>query len=141
MKLKIFENKDKRAKICKIGYVFVSNVVINNYPGDAIQIVGDFNYIEFSTASFSEIQDINGEQYQQELIIEIKGSNEYTQSIIDIVTGNYCLIQLKLSNNETKIIGSPESPIMMSHEESGQPIINKLYVKRQSSEKSKYMIC
>lgn len=138
--MKITENKNKRARICKIGYACISDLVIINYPGSQIQITGDFKNIAFSVASFSEIMEANGEQYLQELIIEMKGNDPAVQKEISEITGKYCLVKLEYTNQEVKVIGSEESPVLLIHEQSGNPVINKLSVSRNSPEKAKYLI-
>lgn len=140
MTIKINDNKDKRSRICKISYAYASDLLINNYPGDAIQVIGDLERIYFSSVSFSEVQEANGEQYQQELIIEIKGNNQEAQKTISDLTGKYTIVKLEYSNQEIKIVGTPESPLMFIHEQSGMPSVNRLSVNRYSAEKAKYII-
>lgn len=140
MTLQISDNKNKRSRICKIAYAFASDLVINNYPGENIQVIGNFSNILFSSASFSEILEANGEQYIQELIIDIKGNDPDAQKTIADLTGKYTILKLEYSNSEVKIVGTDESPLMLIHEQSGTPVVNRLSVSRTSAEKAKYPI-
>jgi len=140
MTLQISENKNKRSRICKISYAFASDLIMNNYPGDSIQLIGNFSDIRFSSANFSEILEANGEQYNQELLIEIKGNDPDTQKTISDLTGKYIILKLEYTNKEMKIVGTDESPLMLMHEQSGTPLVNKLSLSRNSAEKAKYPI-
>lgn len=140
MSLQISENKNKRSRICKISYAFASDLIINNYPGDSIQVIGNFSDVRFSSANFSEILEANGEQYNQELLLEIKGNDSDTQKTISDLTGKYIILKLEYTNQEVKIVGTNESPLMLLHQQSGTPVVNNLSFSRNSAEKAKYII-
>jgi hypothetical protein len=137
--IQVKKNDQKRAIVCKIDSVLTSEVSVRNYPGNEIFIAGEWQPVRFSSADFQETDETNGEPVRQELTILISGSEKETEQTIRELCGQELLIRLQYSNGETKVIGTDDNPVSLSHGSAGAPVVQTLYCKRNSAEKAKHL--
>jgi hypothetical protein len=137
--IKIQRNTDKRADICKIEYILTNQATIYDYPGNEITVKGDWVPVKFSSVSFQETDEVNGEPVTQELSIKIAGAQKETEKVIRELCGIEIIFCLHYSNGESKVVGTEDNPVSLSHNSSGTPIAQTLYCKRNSPEKAKHL--
>jgi hypothetical protein len=137
--MKILENKNKRSAICKIDYILISEAIISSFLGNDIFVIAEWKQVKFSSADFQETDETNGEPVKQELTILISGSEKEAERTIRELCGRELLIRLQYSNGETKVIGTEDNPVLLSHSSSGVPAVQTIYSKRNSAEKAKHL--
>ncbi len=138
--INISKNTDERSDIYQISFVYTSLAIIRDYPGPEIFIhTFEWKKLNYSSATFQESDEINGEPVSQELNIKLNGSNEENSQTIRDVCGRQILVRLDYSNGEEIIIGTEDNPVALSHTSSGSPIVQTLFFKRNSAEKAKHL--
>jgi hypothetical protein len=134
----ILDNKNKRSDICKIDYIYTAFASIRNYPGDEILISGEWLPVRFSSASFTEKDETNGEPVVQELSVKIAGLEKEAEQTVREICGIELLIRLQYSSGEIKVIGTEDNPVSLSYSFGGSPVVCTLYCNRNSAERAKY---
>lgn len=136
--MEISNNDSKRNRIIEVDYVFVSDATVRDYPGRYIQIlVSAWNPMKYSSVDFTESDPTNGNFIDQELSINLFGSDLSTDQIINNVTGREVLIRLKYATGIYKVIGTEDNPVLLMHSSSGSPVLQSLSCSRKSAEKAK----
>jgi hypothetical protein len=138
--LQVKDNGSKRAIICGVDYVLNSMATVKDYPGSIIMVlVSEWIPIRFSSASFTESDDTNGEMVSQELSIELKGMDPNSEKDIREIIGQAVLIRLKYNSGVYKLVGTEENPVILSHHTNTSATSLNLVSKRNSAEKAKYL--
>lgn len=138
--ISIDNNNDRRSDICKIDFVYTSQAIIRDYPGKDIYVkTSEWTPIKYSSATFQESDELNGEPVVQELTVKISGGNEDAEQLIRNICGLEILLRLTYSNGNQKIIGTEDNPVLLSHTSSESPRVQMLHSKRNSAEKTKYL--
>lgn len=138
--LQVKENGSKRATICGVDYVLNSLATVKDYPGsNIVALVNEWTPIRFSTATFTESDETNGEMVSQELSIELKGFDPLSEKEIRSMTGVSVLIRLKYTSGIYKLVGTEENPVVLSLKTNVSPTSMSLFSKRNSAEKAKYL--
>lgn len=133
-------NEAKRATICQIDYVLNSMATVKDYPGDSIRVLTlEWVPIKFSTASFIETNQINGEFVIQELTINVTGMDQILEKQLRDISGQAVLVRLKYTSSTTKVVGTEENPVLFEYSCEGSPVVQTLISKRNSAEKAKYL--
>lgn len=137
----ITRNSDRRNRIIGLSYVFNSEATVNDYPGKGIQVlVIEWIPIKFTTASFVESDDTNGEFVVQELTIIMSGTSEDIEKQIRNLTGKEVLVKLDYSSGLKKVVGTEHNPVLFAASSTGSPVQQTLTTKRNSAEKSKLLL-
>jgi len=137
----ITQNLDRRNRIIGLSYVPSSEATVNDYPGKGIQVlVIEWIPIKFTTVSFVESDDTNGEFVVQELTIIMSGNNDEIEKQIRNLTGMEVLVKLEYMSGLQKIVGTEHNPVLFSASSSGSPVQQTLSTKRNSAEKSKLLL-
>jgi hypothetical protein len=134
------ENGSKRATICGVDYVMNNHATVKDFPGSMITVlVTEWVPIRFSSISFTENDEVNGEFVSQELTINVKGIDNDTEQNLRDIAGQGVLVRLKYTNGVYKIVGTEENPVVLSLSSEGSPVNQSLVSKRNSAEKAKYL--
>ena len=133
-------NSDKRNSLVSVAYSEPSGLQFIDYPGNKAYLSGTFIPISYSEANFTESDSENGAPVDQELNIIIRGQNESTDDLIVEITGKYLILKLGFMNGDVKIIGVPDNPVVLISSSAGNPVVNTVSTKRNSAEKTKYLV-
>jgi len=136
----ITRNNDKLNRIVEIWYAALNAVSMVDYPGNFARCVGTFTQLKISEATFEESEPENGSPVEQQLDITVRGQNEDSDNESINICGQYLIMKLVFNNEKIKIVGTPDNPVVLSNSTTGEIIETKLYVKRYSAEKAKYLI-
>lgn len=136
----ISNNSDKRNRIIGIDYVLNANATVNDFPGKLIQVlVTEWFPIKFTTVTFTESDETNGEYVVQELNIVLSGTNSDIEKQIRDLTGRELLLRLTYSSGMSSVVGTEENPVILSDSSTGSPVQHTLSSKRNSGEKAKQL--
>jgi hypothetical protein len=139
--IQINTNSAKRASICGIDYVLNSEATVKDHLGNKIRVlVTEWIPIKFSSASFLEKDETNGELVSQELSIKLAGIDQETEQLIRDVAGSGILIRLLYTSGVYKVVGTEENPVLLAHSSSESPTFHTLYSNRNSAEKAKFLL-
>lgn len=130
---------NKRATIVRLHfYPIVESTVVNSYPGRQILSVTGPNYdFRPQSAEFKETV-IQGDEVSQQfnaIITDVSLASNASMRRILSLPG---LLLLVFSNDEIRVVGTDQFPVMITLEESGRPAQFKLSFKRTSPEPSKF---
>lgn len=138
--IQVKANGSKRATICGVDYVFNHDATVKDYPlQDLIVIVPSWTPIKYSSVSFSQSDDNNGEMIIQELSITLKGMDPEAEKELNTITGKGVLVRLKYSNGLYKVVGTEDNPVIFSQKVDSSPTSLMIISKRLSAEKAKYL--
>lgn len=139
--MKATSNEIRRNRIISAHYTLLSDATVIDYPGKNIKVLtSSWTEIKYSSINFSEALAANGNFVEQELELLMFGSSSEIMDHVHQLIGNEVLIKFTYSNNEVKIFGTEENPVLLLHSSSGSPVQQRLYTKHFSAEYSKYLI-
>lgn len=138
--MKITDNKNKISRISSLHYAPVSDVQIVDYPGQYAKCSGNFTEISFSEATFDELEPDNGSAVEQNIDILLRGQSEESDIECTDIAGKYLLLKIGYTNGKTKLVGTPDNPVLLSTQTGGSQVETKLTCKRFSAEKAKYIV-
>jgi len=129
------EQNNKHSQICSVSYLPISNATIDNYPGlDYIHVSGNWINIDNSSVEFSEDQKNINDFFFVELKVVITDFTSDT-SYINVPI----IIRINYTNNQSKILGTYNTPIYLSLLKSGNPSTKTLNYKGTQPEAAKIL--
>jgi len=139
--IKASGNNSKRNRIVGVDYLFTSEAIIRDYPGHFIIVIGaQWLPIKFSSIDFQENEPTTGGFVEQQLVIEVFGSDQDLDAAIRSLTGNDVLIRLTYASGDVKVVGTSENPVVFTHSSSGSPVKHTLVSERRSAEPAKNLL-
>lgn len=131
-------NNDRRAHICKFYYCPYNECTITDIPGNKnIQVLASWINLPMQTAELKENELLAGEMIEQELSVVLKGKNTEMDNEITRLVGKQLIIRLDYSNDESRIMGTRDNPVILSEESAGVIASLTLVSKHLSAEKTK----
>ena len=128
---------DKRAAICRLAFLPLSQATVQNIPGKmTIGVRGSFTQLPISSGEFEETET-NGNPIEQELEAVITDTSVAKLQEYRTLLADYGLLLVTLTNGDQRIIGTDEFPVLVSTELSGSPQALTLSFKRNSPEPAK----
>lgn len=128
---------DKRAAICKLEFLPISQATVENRPGNpSIRVRGTFIGLPISSGEFRE-SETNGNPIEQELEAMITDTNATHLAEYRTLLADYGLLLVTLTNGDQQVVGTDEFPVLVSTELGGTPQSLTLSFKRNSPEPAK----
>lgn len=131
-------NQDRRAHICKLFYANYNDCMITDIPGENfIDVKGLWIEMPIQSAELKEVEVMAGEMIEQEITAVVKGKNAEMDAEITKIIGLPLILMLQYSNDENRIVGTRDNPIILSEDSSGVITSRLLTSKHISAEKAK----
>ena len=128
---------DKRAAICRLDFLPVSQATVIDQPGSRlIKVQGDFNPIPIASGEFRETEE-QGELVEQELTAVVTDTGADRLAAIRDLFAQDGLVLLAFTNGEQRVVGTDEFPVHVNAELSGSPLALTLSFRRHSAEPAK----
>lgn len=128
---------DKRAAICRLDFLPVSQATVIDQPGSRlIKVQGDFNPIPIASGEFRETEE-QGELVEQELTAVVTDTGSDRLGEIRDLFAQDGLVRLTFTNGEQRVVGTDEFPVHVNAELSGSPQSLTLSFRRNSAEPAK----
>jgi len=138
--MEITKNTERYNRIIGIFFAQANTVSMVDYPGNYAKCVGTFTELQFSEATFTENDVENGAPIEQQLDIIVRGQSEQADNELLNLTNAYQLIKLVYLNGKSKLVGTPDNPVLLTASTGGDVIETTLSVQRISAEKAKYLV-
>lgn len=128
---------DKRAAICRLDFLPVSQATVIDQPGSRlIKVQGDFNPIPIASGEFRETEE-QGELVEQELTAVVTDTGSDRLGEIRDLFAQDGLVRLTFTNGEQRVVGTDEFPVHVNAELSGSPQSLTLSFRRNSADPAK----
>ena len=128
---------DKRASICQLEFLPISQATVENRPGNpVIRVRGTFTRLPIASGEFRE-SETNGNPIEQELEAIITDTSAANLTGYRNLLAEYGLLRMTLTNGDVRVVGTDEFPVLVSTELSGTPQSLTLSFKRNSPEPAK----
>ena len=128
---------DKRAAVCSLAFLPISQATVRNYPGSpGIEVQGTFTPVPISSGEYRETGEA-GYPVEQELESVVTDTSSARLNEIRTLFAEAGLVLLDFTNGERRVVGSDEFPVQVNTELSGTPATLSLTFKRDSPEPAK----
>lgn len=132
--------ESKRAAICGVSFIALSESTVTNVPGvSQIKVSGIWKQIKFSSADFSEQLSSDATNYEVNLTISFSDSSQENQKEVMEWTGIYILVRLDYTDGNSRVVGSDQFPVVLCLSGEGSPHAIRLTYKGQQPESSKFL--
>ena len=128
---------DKRAAICRLDFLPVSQATVSDQPGSRlIKVRGSFNPIPIASGEFRETEE-QGLPVEQELTAVVTDTGSDRLAEIRDLFSQDGLVRLTFTNGEQRVVGTSEFPVHVNAELGGSPQALTLSFRRNSAEPAK----
>lgn len=132
--------ESKRAAICGVSFIALSESTVTNVPGvSQIKVSGIWEKMKFSTADFSEQLSSDTTNYEVNLTITFSDSSQENQREVIAWTGIYILVRLDYTDGTSRVVGTDQFPVVLSMSGDGSPHSLRLTYKGNQPESSKFL--
>ena len=133
---------EKRSAICHLTFYDIAVVSINTsigMPVASLTVKSDGVILPVVGASLSEVQSSSGSFVDIELSAKITDTSKPMVNLLSNCSYRYGVLVLRYTDGSKKLLGTPNSPILLTYEKSGIPAAFVLSVKGSQPEYAKFI--
>lgn len=131
---------EKHAAICKVAFLPVKGVKVESPIGATSAKLVSFSScirIPSSSAELQENRKSPGEPVDVQFVATLTDTSPGSLELLRNVTYLYGLLILQYTDGSFRLLGTPDSPILVTYEKNGTPAVYELQVSTQQPEFSK----